>query len=386
MSEGRMRCCGTSLFLKKRFGAGYILNIAKANNDCVVSEVTSLVKSHVSEAELTSAVAGEIVYQLPVTSVGSFGALFSSLRDGCRQLKIGAYGVSITTLEQVFIRLAREAQRKGNVTDDDDVRTPVYLFDIIVKGYEIMLSAYSWTKSRIFPNPMAVAEPTSDNKTPVGGVDHSPHPQVVMPAIAWGTPVASVDVKGDVELGQNHTLDIQNVNVAGTGQKRESPFSVINNNENIVNAVEEEEKKGGDYEYHHIATNDMNHNTNKEVEQHQHQNNQVEVSKGIATTHASVLVQLQELLRKRLIIASRDLKGLFFQILFPALQILLVLMILTVNLSPAGRSLTLRASTISNSADVLYSGNLTAIPWGKWLPIAARLKKTKATNSSGLSE
>lgn len=33
MAEGKVKCCGSSLFLKKRFGVGYNLVIAKMTRD-----------------------------------------------------------------------------------------------------------------------------------------------------------------------------------------------------------------------------------------------------------------------------------------------------------------------------------------------------------------
>ena len=33
MADGSIKCCGSSLFLKKRFGVGYNLVIAKVNRD-----------------------------------------------------------------------------------------------------------------------------------------------------------------------------------------------------------------------------------------------------------------------------------------------------------------------------------------------------------------
>jgi ABC-type multidrug transport system ATPase subunit len=33
MAEGKVKCCGSSLFLKKRFGVGYNLVIAKKSRD-----------------------------------------------------------------------------------------------------------------------------------------------------------------------------------------------------------------------------------------------------------------------------------------------------------------------------------------------------------------
>jgi len=72
-----------------------------------VTPVVELVKTHVVDAVLTSTVAGEIIFQLPVTSVGHFSALFASLKRSSASLGIGSYGITITTLEQVFINLSK---------------------------------------------------------------------------------------------------------------------------------------------------------------------------------------------------------------------------------------------------------------------------------------
>ena len=58
--------------------------------------------------------------------------------------------------------------------------------------------------------------------------------------------------------------------------------------------------------------------------------------------------QLFELIRKRWIISCRDIKGFFFQVVFPTIQILLVLGILTVRINPAGHSIKLNAALINN--------------------------------------
>jgi hypothetical protein len=63
-------------------------------------------------------------------------------------------------------------------------------------------------------------------------------------------------------------------------------------------------------------------------------------------------VQCVELLRKRLIIAGRDKKGLFFQVIFPAIQILLVLLILTITINPAGHTITLNASSFTTKGSI----------------------------------
>ena len=116
MSEGHVRCSGSSLFLKTRFGAGYILSISMTQlatlrerklNNCKseytglevshcpmthdlfqsphdeVSETSESVESVVREcipsAVCTSKVAGEIIFSLPIQSVPAFASLFEAL-------------------------------------------------------------------------------------------------------------------------------------------------------------------------------------------------------------------------------------------------------------------------------------------------------------------
>jgi ABC-type multidrug transport system ATPase subunit len=71
---------------------------------------------------------------------------------------------------------------------------------------------------------------------------------------------------------------------------------------------------------------------------------------------ASNWVQAEELLRKRFITSSRDLKGLFFQVVFPAFQILLILAILTININPAGHTVKMNASIFGFSPNTIVAG------------------------------
>jgi hypothetical protein len=70
----------------------------------------------------------------------------------------------------------------------------------------------------------------------------------------------------------------------------------------------------------------------------------------------STHIQMYELLRKRWITALRDLKGIFFQVVFPAIQILLILALLTINLQSSGRTIKMNASLFKVTPDVLIGG------------------------------
>uniref|UniRef100_A0A7S3XYS2 ABC transporter domain-containing protein n=1 Tax=Heterosigma akashiwo TaxID=2829 RepID=A0A7S3XYS2_HETAK len=134
VGEGRLRCCGSSLFLKSRFGAGYNLTLVKqferekeveskeeaspapearipphntspatCNKD---KEILDLVAHHVGGAKLLSNVGAEMSFQLPQESSKNFPSLFFELDERLPDLGIGTYGVSVTTLEEVFLRVA----------------------------------------------------------------------------------------------------------------------------------------------------------------------------------------------------------------------------------------------------------------------------------------
>ncbi|GMF62979.1 unnamed protein product [Phytophthora fragariaefolia] len=79
MAEGELRCCGSSLFLKNRFGAGYNLTLVKDDATCDDNDVSAFVTSFVPSAQLLSNVGSEIAFQLPLHSSSSFAAMFAEL-------------------------------------------------------------------------------------------------------------------------------------------------------------------------------------------------------------------------------------------------------------------------------------------------------------------
>lgn len=186
MTAGRIRCVGTSLFLKSRFGIGYYLEIGLEHTVAVspssldqaarrllalISPYVPGVKRHIndtrsakssvtpsersrkdnahrsqspaaagagrspyespgsaaaaaarttrgngdrahqSDAFVSEGVQGKdtiLVFSLPLASVGQFPKLFEALEQQKVELGIREYGVSLTTLEEVFFRLGEE--------------------------------------------------------------------------------------------------------------------------------------------------------------------------------------------------------------------------------------------------------------------------------------
>uniref|UniRef100_A0A673I6D1 ATP-binding cassette sub-family A member 5-like n=1 Tax=Sinocyclocheilus rhinocerous TaxID=307959 RepID=A0A673I6D1_9TELE len=108
ISQGQLKCVGSSLYLKTKCGVGYHLRMS-VTEGCEVENITSLVKQHVPKAQLSRQQEAELTFTLPFESIDTFPGLFVEL--DCRpDLGIINYGVSMTTLEDVFLRLEAEAE------------------------------------------------------------------------------------------------------------------------------------------------------------------------------------------------------------------------------------------------------------------------------------
>lgn len=108
MAGGQLQCAGTSFFLKKRFGAGYHLICVK-DEECKSHKVTELLAKYIPEIEIESDIGTELSYQLPESQVGIFEEMFIDLENQRESLHLGGYGVSLTTLEEVFLKIGSDS-------------------------------------------------------------------------------------------------------------------------------------------------------------------------------------------------------------------------------------------------------------------------------------
>uniref|UniRef100_A0A8D0D6S7 ATP binding cassette subfamily A member 3 n=1 Tax=Sander lucioperca TaxID=283035 RepID=A0A8D0D6S7_SANLU len=106
MAGGELQCIGSPLFLKSKYGAGYHMVIVK-DALCNVSEITRLVHMYVPNATLESSAGAELSYILPKESTSRFELLFAELEMNREELGIASYGASVTTMEEVFLRVGK---------------------------------------------------------------------------------------------------------------------------------------------------------------------------------------------------------------------------------------------------------------------------------------
>uniref|UniRef100_A0A8C3SYF5 ATP binding cassette subfamily A member 3 n=1 Tax=Chelydra serpentina TaxID=8475 RepID=A0A8C3SYF5_CHESE len=103
MAQGELQCCGSSLFLKHKYGAGYHMVMVKEPY-CNLGEISRLICQYVPNASLESNAGAELSFILPTESTHRFEALFTELEQKREELGIASYGASVTTMEEVFLR------------------------------------------------------------------------------------------------------------------------------------------------------------------------------------------------------------------------------------------------------------------------------------------
>ncbi|XP_074063624.1 phospholipid-transporting ATPase ABCA3-like isoform X3 [Macrotis lagotis] len=103
MVEGELQCCGSSLFLKHKYGSGYHMIIVKEPN-CDIEKISQIVEQCVPDAILERNFGVELYFSLPTENANRFEALFTALESKQKDLGIVSFRVSVTAMEEVFLR------------------------------------------------------------------------------------------------------------------------------------------------------------------------------------------------------------------------------------------------------------------------------------------
>eukprot|EP00958_Prasinococcus_capsulatus_P014562 scaffold1535_cov382-Prasinococcus_capsulatus_cf.AAC.24 len=106
LADGNLACYGSSVFLKNRFGHGYRIIIEKGKHFAPIP-VTNVITKHIPEAELISNVGAELAYALPTARSQTYASLLREIEDRKDELQIAFFGMSCTTLEDVFLNVGR---------------------------------------------------------------------------------------------------------------------------------------------------------------------------------------------------------------------------------------------------------------------------------------
>nr|pir protein F33E11.4 [imported] - Caenorhabditis elegans [Caenorhabditis elegans] len=115
MAHGQLECCGSPMFLKQQYGDGYHLTIVYDTTSTPdVSKTTDIIREYIPEAHVFSYIGQEATYLLSATHRPIFPKLFKELEDHQTQCGITSFGVSITTMEEVFLKVGHTADERYN--------------------------------------------------------------------------------------------------------------------------------------------------------------------------------------------------------------------------------------------------------------------------------
>ncbi|CAL1580468.1 unnamed protein product [Knipowitschia caucasica] len=158
ISQGRLHCCGSPLFLKNCFGLGFYLTLVRrmkdlrrrenecdCSSDCScacsictaykeqsqnlsqyqdrvmegdVENITSLIHHHVPEAKLIETIGQELTYLLPNKNFKhrAYASLFRELEETLTDMGLSSFGISDTSLEEIFIKVTADGEAANNAT------------------------------------------------------------------------------------------------------------------------------------------------------------------------------------------------------------------------------------------------------------------------------
>jgi ATP-binding cassette, subfamily A (ABC1), member 3 len=98
MGDGKLRCCGSSLFLKRSYGVGYNMTVEKKNSNTFDSgAMVDVVMTHIPTATLLTNVGTELTFQLPFKSSDRFQPLFEHMDANDAALGVQSYGKSFSS-------------------------------------------------------------------------------------------------------------------------------------------------------------------------------------------------------------------------------------------------------------------------------------------------
>ncbi|CAB1457509.1 unnamed protein product [Pleuronectes platessa] len=150
ISQGRLFCCGSPIFLKNCFGAGFYLTLVrrmkrdalKVNCDCTeecdckcskcskfkmnteemqsagrqmdgnMESITALIHHHVPQARLIESIGQELTYLLPNRNFQprAYASLFRELEETLGDIGLSSFGVSDTSLEEIFLKVTADGK------------------------------------------------------------------------------------------------------------------------------------------------------------------------------------------------------------------------------------------------------------------------------------
>lgn len=106
IQQGQLKCFGSPYQLRKDFNIGYLFRVSivkTANKDSIID----VIQEHVAETKLLASTNNEMTFSLPENQSDKFELLFSTLDQNKTEFGVENFGISVSTIEEVFLRANR---------------------------------------------------------------------------------------------------------------------------------------------------------------------------------------------------------------------------------------------------------------------------------------
>ncbi|XP_077071802.1 uncharacterized protein abca12 [Siphateles boraxobius] len=117
LERGGLKCCGSPFYLKDKLAKGYNLTLTKkvqtpdSKENFDIEEIRDFIQTYLPDAQRKEGEVGDLVYALPpytTQNAAAYQSLLTDLDQNLDKLQLGCYGISDTTLEEVFLQLTRD--------------------------------------------------------------------------------------------------------------------------------------------------------------------------------------------------------------------------------------------------------------------------------------
>lgn len=122
MADGKLKAVGSSFFLKKKFGVGYRLICVKAP-ECDVEAVTQILGKYITDITVESNIGFELSYLLHEEFAHRFQSMLEELENNSERLFILDFGISLTTLEEVFMKVGSDSTQLSDAVSVNSLAT-----------------------------------------------------------------------------------------------------------------------------------------------------------------------------------------------------------------------------------------------------------------------
>ncbi|XP_058465475.1 phospholipid-transporting ATPase ABCA3-like isoform X2 [Malaya genurostris] len=140
MAEGILKTVGSPFFLKKTFGVGYRLICVKGPN-CNKDLICNILRRYIPDVRIETDIGSEISFILKEDYIKLYQSMLEELETKMEQCGITSYGISLTTMEEVFLKAGSDTLQdtvnpNGTTIDTVDTLNNIQL----LRGKQLMMN------------------------------------------------------------------------------------------------------------------------------------------------------------------------------------------------------------------------------------------------------